>query len=175
MSIAEQKLVTFPEHLTSLLHILVLFGLFIWHLVKLHVFAFLVPRGEVRYDFLVNTMLSMSSSSFVLSWVRALLMLYVFIYAYWCPTRSPYQIMFVSLNTNMTGVTSWAGTASPSGAPEFIQCFVEFALLNLFFVFCVDYCLSLSFIYCVVSPSSLMNFHCIIGNPKLLLGIYFQI
>jgi hypothetical protein len=35
--------------------------------------------------------------------------------------------------------------------------------------------LSLSFIYCVVSPSSLMNFDCIIGNPKLLLGIYFQI
>jgi hypothetical protein len=36
---------------------------------------------------------------------------YVFIYVSWCPTRFPYQMMLVSLNSNTTGVTSGAGTA----------------------------------------------------------------
>jgi len=46
-------------------------------------------------------------------------MLFVFIFIYWCPTRSPYQMMLVSFNSNTTGVTCGAGTAHPSGAPEF--------------------------------------------------------
>ena len=35
-------------------------------------------------------------------------------------------MMFVLLNSNMTGVTSGAGTANPSGAPEFTVGFVLF-------------------------------------------------
>jgi hypothetical protein len=46
-------------------------------------------------------------------------MLFVFIYAYWCPTRFPYQIIFNVLNSNTTGVTSGEGTDYPSGASVF--------------------------------------------------------
>jgi hypothetical protein len=66
-------------------------------------------------------------------------MLFVFIDVYWCPTRFPYQIMFVSFNSNTTGVTSGAGTANPSGAPEFISGFrgVHVARSLVFYVmFC---------------------------------------
>ena len=44
--------------------------------------------------------------------------LFLFIYAYWCATRFPCQMMFVSFNSNTTGVTGGAGIANPSGAPE---------------------------------------------------------
>jgi hypothetical protein len=40
-------------------------------------------------------------------------------------------MMFVLFNSNMTGVTSGAGTANPSGAPEFTVGFV----LPVFHVF----------------------------------------
>jgi type III secretory pathway component EscS len=68
-----------------------------------------------------KTMLDSSSLPFVLKIVHVLFMLYVFIYVHWCPTRFPYQMMFVSFNSNRTGVTCGAGTANPSGAPEFIR------------------------------------------------------
>jgi hypothetical protein len=44
--------------------------------------------------------------------------LFLFIYAYWCATRFPCQMMFVSFISNTTGVTGGAGIANPSGAPE---------------------------------------------------------
>jgi hypothetical protein len=45
-----------------------------------------------------------------------LCMLFVYIYAYRCPTRFfPYQMMLVSFNRNMMGVTCGTGTASNSG------------------------------------------------------------
>ena len=43
--------------------------------------------------------------------------LFLFIYAYWCATRFPCQVMFVSFNSNTTGVTSGAGTANLYGSP----------------------------------------------------------
>jgi len=58
-------------------------------------------------------------------------MLFVFINVYWCPTRFPYQMMFVSFNYNTTGISCGAGTANPSGAPEIIQVLVGFVLLDL--------------------------------------------
>ena len=75
-------------------------------------------------------------------------MLIVFIYAYWCPTQFPYQMMFVSFNSTTTGVTCGAGTANPSGAHEctagflrgscssifsFLRCGSLFVLLLFFF------------------------------------------
>jgi hypothetical protein len=51
--------------------------------------------------------------------VHVLFMFFVCIYVYWCPTQFPCQMMFVLFNSNTTGVTSGAGTAIPSGAPEF--------------------------------------------------------
>jgi hypothetical protein len=79
---------------------------------------------------------------------QVLYMLIVFIYAYWCPTQFPYQIMFVSFNNTMTGVTCGAGTANPAGAHEctagywrgsccsifsFMRCGSLFFLLLFFF------------------------------------------
>jgi len=46
-------------------------------------------------------------------------MLFVFIHAYWCPARFPYQMMNVSFNSSMMGVTCATGTTNPSGVPEF--------------------------------------------------------
>ena len=46
-----------------------------------------------------------------------------------------YQMMFLSFNGNTTGVTSGAGTAKPSGPPEFTRFLMGFKLLVL--VFCV--------------------------------------
>ena len=48
-------------------------------------------------------------------------MLVVCIYVYWCPTRFLYQIIFMSLNSNMTGVTGGAGTSNPFRAHEFTR------------------------------------------------------
>ena len=44
--------------------------------------------------------------------------MFVFIYAYLCPTRLPYQMMFVSFNSNTTGVNGVTGTAYPSRLHE---------------------------------------------------------
>jgi len=46
-------------------------------------------------------------------------MLFVFIYVYWWPTRFPYQIVFLSFNSNTTRVTSGVRTTFPSGTHEF--------------------------------------------------------
>jgi hypothetical protein len=51
--------------------------------------------------------------------VHILLMLIVFIYEYWCPCH----MIFMSLSSNTTGVTSRTGTADPSGAHEFTLVF----------------------------------------------------
>jgi len=50
-------------------------------------------------------------------------MLFEFIFIYWCPTRFPYHMMFVSFSSNRTDVTSKAGTASLSRTPEFNSSF----------------------------------------------------
>ena len=62
-----------------------------------------------------------------------------------------------------TGATIGAGTAHPSGAPEFTPCFSGFRVtrsLALYVCF-VDCCLSFftfSFVHCVVCPSLLLFF-----------------
>jgi hypothetical protein len=45
-----------------------------------------------------------------------------------CPTRFLYPMMFVTFNSNTTGVTCGAGTAYPSGTPEFTP---DFSVLHL--------------------------------------------
>ena len=65
--------------------------------------------------------------------IHVLYTLFVFIYVYWCSKRFPFLMMFVSFNSNTTGVTSGAATAS---APEFTLgfqwglCFSIFSLLS---------------------------------------------
>jgi len=52
--------------------------------------------------------------------IHVLLVIFVFIYLYWCPTWFPYYIMFVSFSSNTTGVNSGTGTVCTSEAHEFI-------------------------------------------------------
>ena len=57
-------------------------------------------------------------------------MLFVFIYARLCSKQFPFQMTFVSFNSNTTNITS--GTGLSSGAHEFTHRFLaSFELLNL--------------------------------------------
>ena len=78
------------------------------HVVNFHVFTFVVPCCDVRYNFHVKKMLYSYCLPFVLLRIHVL---FVCIYANWCPTRFTYQMMFVSYNSNMMGVTNEAETA----------------------------------------------------------------
>ena len=60
----------------------------------------------------------------------------------WCLTRFPYQMMFVSFNSNATGVIYGAGIVIPSGAHEFTLDFRGVCVARSF-VFCVLFCRSL--------------------------------
>ena len=79
---------------------------------------------------------------------------FVFIYVYWCPTRFPYQMMFVLLNSNSTGANSGAGTAytfpkHPTSTPYSSEVRVAWSLI--FSAVMVDYCSS--FCHCIICPS----------------------
>ena len=82
--------------------------------------------------------------------------IFVFIHVYWCPTRFPCQMLFVSFKSNTTGVTSGAGIANPSGELEFTPAFIR-VRIAWSFVFCVVFCRSLfaPFPFCVFRPSNL--------------------
>ena len=71
-------------------------------------------------------------------------------YVYWCVTRFPYRVMFMSLNRDTTGATSGAGIAYPIGAPE---------LPKMFFAVRVDQSLisPFHFVHPIVCPSSIYD------------------
>ena len=94
-------------------------------------------------------------------------MLFVFIDVYWCPTRFPYQIMFVSFNSNTTGVTSGAGTANPSGAPEFISGFREVHVARSL-VFYVMFCRSVLVLFLLAIVLSVILWYLQIFRTHLL-------
>ena len=76
---------------------------------------------------------------FALWGVQVLIMLIVFIYVCWCPTRFPYHMMFASFNSYMTGATCGAGNANPCEAHEFTPVFsgVRVSRSSVFFImFC---------------------------------------
>ena len=128
----EQELLTLPEHLSSSPFFTCFCGVCVVHGVKLYAFTVLVPYCDVRYNFRVKTFVSILRDSFL--FCRGLIFVFVFTYIYWCPKRFPYQMMFFSLNSNTTGVTSGAGNAHPSGAPQSIPRFsLRFVLLDLWF------------------------------------------
>jgi hypothetical protein len=104
----------------------------------LSIYMFLVQCCDVRNDFRVkrcliclNSHLSCRDSCFI----YAICIFYV----YWCPTRFPYQIMFVSLNSNTTDVTYGAELLTLlehlSSSPVFGPVHVARSL-----VFCVVFC-----------------------------------
>ena len=57
-----------------------------------------------------------------------------YFYVNWCPSRFPFQMMFVSFNSYTTGITSGAGTANPSGNLSSSRISVGFVLLVLYFL-----------------------------------------
>ena len=136
----------------SLLFILhVLAGLVLFILSNKMSSHFLVSSCDIVYDFLVKTVFCSSLLQFVLSGFHILLMLFVFIYVVWCPTRFSCQMMFVSYNSNIMGTTSIAGTVCIllehlSAHPGFIGvrvtqslvfCLVFYRPLFVLFVVCL--------------------------------------
>lgn len=68
---------------------------------------------------------------FGLSKVSVLIMLFVFIHVYGCPTRFTFPIMFVSFKGNRTGVNNGAGiTNLSSDIHELLRCSVTHDIRN---------------------------------------------
>ena len=132
LSHVEYELLTILKHLSSPqfffnVHILVVCSLA--HFIELHIFVvFLVPRCDVRYDFLGSF-----SFSFVLSGVQVLFILVVFLR------------MSVPFNSNRTGITSGAGIANLSGNLSSAHDFSGVRVFQSLFLF-VMFCRSLFFL-----------------------------
>ena len=90
--------------------------------------------------------------STVLEVVHVLFILFVFIYVYWCPTRFPYQMMFVSFNTNTTGVTCGSETSDIFRGTRCSCCSTFSFLCSALWVVCLSLC-TFSLAYCVFSSS----------------------
>ena len=75
---------------------------------------------------------------------------------YWCPTRFPYQMIFLSCNSKTTGVTSGGGIDIPSRAPEFTPGYLWGSCCSIFSFLCnvllIIICL-FSVGHCIVCPS----------------------
>ena len=102
--------------------------------------SFFVPCCDISYDcHLLSPFFGSSLTPFILQKVDILFMLFVCIYVYWCPTRFLYQMMFVSFNSNTTGVTCRAGTSNYSGSPAFTTSFQQDSCNSIFSFLCSGY------------------------------------
>ena len=90
-------------------------GIRVVHVANLHVFTFLVPFGDVRYDLRVTTC-SIRLDSYLCCKGFMVNLSYLYLYTH---ARFPYHMTFVSFNSSTTCVTCGAGTANNSGAHEF--------------------------------------------------------
>ena len=130
----EQELLTLTDHLRSLPFCFVCNSVFVLLTFSTHMSSCFA----VYYKFHVQTMFD----SFLLINVIC------FIYVHWCSTRFPYQMMFVSFNSHMTGVTSRAETPSHSGTSEFTSVLVGVPIAPyLLVVFCISLFVSLCFFF----------------------------
>ena len=101
-------------------------------MIQVHVFTFLVRV-------VMSNMISIRLYSHL--YCRKFMFYLCYLYLYWYPTRFPYRKPFVSINSNITGATSGAGTAYPSVSPACTPVFVGFVLLDMQSVY---HCLSCS-------------------------------
>ena len=134
-----------------------------------------LAKAVNMYDFNYSRLTTMCGSQFVLSGFTILFMLFVFIYAYWCSTRFPYQMMLVSFIINTMVVTYGAGTVGLSGAPAFTPGFVWgwcCSILRWFVDRCLSFCL-FSFGHCVVCPSSIYGFWLLLWYLQAFLKTFF--
>lgn len=89
--------------------LIVLMGVRVVHVVKLHKFAFFVPYCEVRFNFRVKTMFGYSLPPFVLYGVYVLsVFICIYLSILVLNVTSPTQKMFLSFNSYTTGVSSGA-------------------------------------------------------------------
>ena len=99
VSCVEQELFTILQH--QFAHVLLIFWV---------EFALFMLINSMFSSFYFSVMISATISKWKLPFLlfvgHVLFMLFVFIYAYWYSTRFPYQIMFVSLNSNMCSIFS---------------------------------------------------------------------
>ena len=65
------------------------------HVIILHVFTFLVLCCDVRYNFRLKTMFGSSLQPICFVDSSFIFMLVACIIVYWCPTRFPYQMLFM--------------------------------------------------------------------------------
>jgi hypothetical protein len=91
-----------------------------------------------------------------------LLFVFIFVYSvYCCPTQWPYQMMFESLNSNMTGATNEAWTVYPYGSTTVLYCgsccLIFIFLCNVLWKTLLSVC-PFSFAHGIVCPSSIYSF-----------------
>jgi hypothetical protein len=94
--------------------------------------------------------------------VMHLLFVFIFVYSvYCCPTQWPYQMMFESLNSNMTGATNEAWTVYPYGSTTVLYCgsccLIFIFLCNVLWKTLLSVC-PFSFAHGIVCPSSIYSF-----------------
>jgi len=85
-------------------------------------------------------------------------MLLLLIHVYWCPTRTPYHMIFLSFNSNTTDATSGAGTANASGTPGSTPSFWWVSVAHLWDLLCCLFCF-----VCLRHVSCVPNVACFSG------------
>ena len=98
-------------------------GLCVVHFVHLHVFMILFPLSGVRSGIRVKPMISSYLFPFILQTFHVLFEIFIFINAYWCPTRFPHQMMFGRFNTDTLSATSGGRTGYTSRSSGFSHSF----------------------------------------------------
>ena len=104
-----------------------------------HVFSFFVLCFDVLLHFPVKIYVR-----FVFSPICFVGGHVIFIYVYWLSKQFPHQMMFMSFNNNIKGVTSEAGTATFQGwPPQFTSRVLGGYNVAQSLIFCVVFCISL--------------------------------
>jgi len=104
----EQKLFTLPEYLSASHFLNVLSWFMLFKLLN-------CDSSGLQLRVVMSTAISLQKpevNPICFVWVNVLLVFFVFIYLYWCPTRFSYLMMFLSFSSTTTGITSGAGTAN---------------------------------------------------------------
>ena len=115
---------------------------------------FLVPCCDIRYDFCIKMI---SRLPFALYEVHVLFMVFTYIYVYWCPSRFPYQMMFVLVISNTAGVACRAGYPYLSSPQVFSGVCVARTLV-FSEIFCILLFVLFTFCHCTVCSSSIYDF-----------------
>jgi hypothetical protein len=107
-------------------------------------------------------------SHFFCMGIHVLFMSFVVINANWCPTRFPYQIMFVSFNSNNMGVTCGAGIRG--GFSQSLQKIYKYFIESTFLL---HFCLFNTLFHVYPTTARMDNFAGLV--KRHLAGIFFTV